>query len=280
MPALCKATENIDAYMSDIEAFKRITVEQENELADRIHNGTEWERTEARNTLICANLKLVVKIAHDFKHCGLPFNDLVSEGNLGLMTAADKFDPAKGAKFSCYAAWWIKQSMRKALSNQSRTVRVPGGSAQKAMRVDKLRQSFLSEIGREPTLDELSAVTGYSLKKLQGLRAADVNVCSLADTVNTDSDTTFGDMLQDKTDEEHVAVADFNDALVEVRNALDDCTDMERWIIENSYGLNGNVLTEDTVCQETGISSDELHSRLRKLFRKLKDRMKKSGIDL
>lgn len=279
MPLLCKATENIDAYMSDIESFKRITTDQENELADRIHNGSDFERAEARDTLICANLKLVVKIAHDFKHCGLPFNDLVSEGNIGLMTAADKFDPSKGAKFSCYAAWWIKQAMRKALTSQSKAIRVPGGSAQRVARINKLKQSFVSEFDREPTMDELVSMTGYSAKRLQSLQAADVNVCSLSDTVKSDSKTTFWDMLQDQTDDEHVSVRDFNDALDEVRASLQSMSDLDRSIIE-SYGLHGISVPEDTICQETGLCSYDLNKRLSKIFLKLRGRLVEAGITM
>ena len=124
-------TENITSYMRDIKQIPLINRDKEAELSAMIHSDDDMQVLAARNELVCSNLRLVVKIAHDFKQYRLPFDDLVAEGNIGLIRAAEKFDPGKGAKFSCYAAWWIKQAMRKAIANQTRTIRVPGQCAQK-----------------------------------------------------------------------------------------------------------------------------------------------------
>ncbi|MFA6292324.1 MAG: sigma-70 family RNA polymerase sigma factor, partial [Victivallales bacterium] len=127
--------DTMKVYMQDIGQISLVTKEEEVELAAKIH-GTDMKlKEEARATLIKANLRLVVKIAHDFKGLGLPLLDLISEGNIGLMRAVEKFDPAKGAKFSSYAAWWIKQSMRRALANQSKTIRIPVQSAGKINKI-------------------------------------------------------------------------------------------------------------------------------------------------
>ena len=131
--------DTMKVYMQDIGQISLVTKEQEVELAAHIHGDDEFAYDEARSTLIQANLRLVVKIAHDFKGLGLPLLDLISEGNIGLMRAVEKFDPAKGAKFSSYAAWWIKQSMRRALANQSRTIRIPVQSAGKINKIKSVR---------------------------------------------------------------------------------------------------------------------------------------------
>lgn len=127
--------DTMKTYMNEIGQISLVTKEQEVFLAAAIHGTDNGAHDEARKTLIKANLRLVVKIAHDFKGLGLPLLDLISEGNIGLMRAVEKFDPAKGAKFSSYAAWWIKQSMRRALANQSRIIRIPVQSAGKINKI-------------------------------------------------------------------------------------------------------------------------------------------------
>ena len=129
-------------YMQSIGQYPLISTEEEAALALKIAEGDQ----EARDTLIRSNLRLVVKIAHDFKGMGLPLQDLISEGNIGLMRAVEKFDPTKGAKLSSYAAWWIKQAMRRALANQARTIRIPVQSASKIGKIqsakNRLSQSW------------------------------------------------------------------------------------------------------------------------------------------
>ena len=123
--------DTLKIYMQNISKYSLVTPAEEGELAIKIAQGD----AEARLKLIRSNLRLVVKIAHDFKGLGLPLLDLISEGNIGLMRAVEKFDPTKGAKLSSYAAWWIKQSMRRALANQARTSRIPVQSASKISKI-------------------------------------------------------------------------------------------------------------------------------------------------
>ncbi|MCM8525369.1 MAG: sigma-70 family RNA polymerase sigma factor [Lentisphaeraceae bacterium] len=140
-------SDAIRNYMYNISDISLVSKEEEVELADQIKRGCE----KAREKLIVSNLRLVVKIAHDFKGLGLPLSDLISEGNIGLMRAVEKFDPAKGAKFSSYAAWWIKQSMRRGLANQSRTIRIPVQSAGKINKIRNARLELKEKLMREPT---------------------------------------------------------------------------------------------------------------------------------
>lgn len=262
-------TDNIDAYMQDIKRYDRITVEEENRLANQMATGTEEERRAARDKLICANLRLVVKIAHDFKHMGLGFSDLIAEGNLGLMHAADKFDPTKGAKFSCYAAWWIKQSMRKAVSWQVKTIRVAGGSAHRMSVISKARTRLAAELGREPTLAELSEATGLSKKRIRGLEAARVETCSMCATVNDDSATTFDQMIAETMEDETDRKENKRKAL---GRAMTSLPDMDRLILSRFYGLDGGApSTLAALAQTCGMPLEDIQRRMDDALRTLRN---------
>jgi len=153
---------SIRLYMQEISRTDLLTPKQEVELADRIERGDE----EAREIMIRANLRLVVKIAQDYSNYGVPLQDLISEGNIGLMKAVERFDPEKGGKLSTYAAWWIKQSIKRALANQSKTIRLPVHMVDKISKVRKVAESVAETLGREPTDSELrcSSIRGRSYR--------------------------------------------------------------------------------------------------------------------
>src|ERR1700751_4704448 len=143
--------ERIKIYLREIRQTPLLTAQQEIELAARIKKGDQ----KARAWMIKANLRLVVKIAHDYSNLGLPLLDLISEGNLGLMKAVERFVPAKGGKLSTYGAWWIKQSIKRALANQSKTIRLPVHLIDKISKMRRTAMRLQEELGREPTDDEL-----------------------------------------------------------------------------------------------------------------------------
>ena len=151
----------------------------------------------ARAKMIKANLRLVVKIAHDYGNLGLPLLDLVSEGNIGLMKAVERFDPAKGGKLSTYAAWWIKQSIKRALANQSKTIRLPVHLVDKIAKMKRLAMAMSEELGREPTDDELAEEVGISAAKLSQLRTVSIRPASLDAPMNDDDGTEFGEIVGD-----------------------------------------------------------------------------------
>ena len=180
---LMAKNDTMKVYMQDIGKISLVSKDEEIDLAAKIHGSNEPDHDRARATLIKANLRLVVKIAHDFKGLGLPLLDLISEGNIGLMRAVEKFDPRKGAKFSSYAAWWIKQSMRRALANQSRTIRIPVQSAGKINKIKSMRLKLAEEYGREPTDAEIADRLDFSERTVAGLRLADLRTFSLHDPI-------------------------------------------------------------------------------------------------
>ena len=189
--------DTMKVYMQDIGKISLVTKQEEIELAADIHGDCDEARERATAILIKANLRLVVKIAHDFKGLGLPLLDLISEGNIGLMRAVEKFDPQKGAKFSSYAAWWIKQSMRRALANQSRTIRIPVQSAGKINKIKSMRLKLTEEFGREPTDAEIAERLEFSKRTVSGLRLADLRTFSLHDPIQQGEDGEFQDIIPD-----------------------------------------------------------------------------------
>src|SRR5207302_1943546 len=151
----------IKIYLREIGQIPLLTPQQEIELAAKIKRGDK----EARALMIRSNLRLVVKIAHDYANLGLPLLDLISEGNIGLMKAVERFDPAKGGKLSTYAAWWIKQSIKRALANQSKTIRLPVHLVDKISKMRRVSLQMSEELGREPTDDELGDEIGIASGK-------------------------------------------------------------------------------------------------------------------
>lgn len=187
----------LKAYMSRIGQISRITPDDETVLARRIRQGNLVDRENAEQTLIQANLRLVVKIAHDFKGRGLPLGDLISEGNIGLMRAARKFDPAKGAKFSSYAAWWIRQSIYRALANQPRIIRIPVQSGMKLRKIRKTRDALCMKLGREPQILEIAEELHYSERTVNLLSQAENSVFSLNDPIQSGENDTFEELIPD-----------------------------------------------------------------------------------
>src|SRR5437899_9538907 len=165
----------IKLYLREIGQVKLLTPQEEIELAARIKKGDK----KAREQMIKANLRLVVKIAHDYEGFGLPLLDLISEGNIGLMKAVERFDPAKGGKLSTYGSWWIKQSIKRALANQSKTIRLPVHLADKLAKMRRVSLQMSDELGREPTDEELGEEIGIDSDKITRLKSVGIRPASL-----------------------------------------------------------------------------------------------------
>ncbi len=190
-----EAPTSLSRYMRDAVQEPLLTAQEEVELAARIKAGDEA----ARDRMIRANLRLVVKIAREYDGIGLPLLDLINEGNIGLMKAVERFDPAKGGKLSTYAAWWIKQSIRRALTNQSKTIRLPVHAMERLWEIRKVSLRFEAELGREPTNAELAAELGTTVKRIAVIREANLRPASLDAPLGTDSDSSrLGEIIEDE----------------------------------------------------------------------------------
>lgn len=263
--------DTMKLYMSEIAQISLVSKQEEADLADVIHHGDNSSHEDARTTLIKANLRLVVKIAHDFKGLGLPLLDLISEGNIGLMRAVEKFDPTKGAKFSSYAAWWIKQSMRRALANQSRTIRIPVQSAGKINKIKSAKMKLTEELGREPSDEEIAEQLAFSARTVAGLRLADLRTFSLHDPIQQGEEGEFQDIIPDRgamTPDQILGDVESVSRLIHLLEKLDD---RERKILEMRFGLHNNrPLTLEEVSQQIGRTRERVRQIQNQALSKLK----------
>ena len=259
-------------YLREIGKTPLLTPQEEIKLAARIKRGDK----EARAHMIKANLRLVVKIAHDYGNLGLPLLDLVSEGNIGLMKAVERFDPAKGGKLSTYAAWWIKQSIKRALANQSKTIRLPVHLVDKIAKVKRLAMAMSEELGREPTDDELAAEIGISAAKLSQLRTVSIRPASLDAPINDDDGTEFGELVGDDSAVDPAENLSDKDLQEEVADLLGVLDARERKIINSRFGLDGGkARTLEEVGQKFGVTRERIRqlqnialAKLRRALRK------------
>ena len=243
--------DTMRVYMHDIGQISLVSKDQEVTLAAQIHGKNHDSHDEARATLIEANLRLVVKIAHDFKGLGLPLLDLISEGNIGLMRAVEKFDPSKGAKFSSYAAWWIKQSMRRALANQSRVIRIPVQSAGKINKIKSVKMKLTEKLGREPTDDEIADHLGFSERTVTGLRLADLRTFSLHDPIQQGEEGEFQDIIPDRGAMTPDRILGDEESVHRLLSLLSELDERERLILQLRFGLDGKrPKTLEEVSQE------------------------------
>ena len=238
------------------------------------NTGTKQETEEERvNALIEQNLRLVQKIANDFLGRGLSWEDLVSEGNRGLITAAHKFDPSRGARFSTYSAWWIKQAIRQAIAEQARTVRVPIGTQINWRRIRKVAKELTEKLGREPTDEEVAAEAKLPVATLQRLRSSNqVEVHSLNEPVSGEESESgeFMEFVYDETepgpDQELINLEDVEQLLA----LLETLPEREKQVLRLRFGLDGEpVRTLDEVGAIIGCTNERVrhiqHQALRKL---------------
>ncbi|OGV19087.1 MAG: hypothetical protein A2X47_11805 [Lentisphaerae bacterium GWF2_38_69] len=263
--------DTMKVYMQDIGKISLVTKDEEVELAADIHGDDPHASERARAILIKANLRLVVKIAHDFKGLGLPLLDLISEGNIGLMRAVEKFDPAKGAKFSSYAAWWIKQSMRRALANQSRTIRIPVQSAGKINKIKSMRLKLTEELGREPTDAEIAERLEFSRRTVSGLRLADLRTFSLHDPIQQGEDGEFQDIIPDSATQTPERILGDMESVDRLKDLIKELDEREKKILRMRFGLDGEKpRTLEEVSQEIGRTRERVRQIQNQALTKLK----------
>ena len=255
-------TENNDtamkAYLREIGRTPLLTPPQEIELARKIKNGDR----QARELMISANLRLVVTIARDYVNYGLPLLDLISEGNIGLMKAVERFDPAKRAKLSTYAVWWIRQSIKRALSNQSKLVRLPVHLGDKMSKMRRVALRMSEELGREPTDDELGLEIGITTEKVSELRGVGIRPASLDAPISDDGLTKFGESVADEEAQTPFELLRDKDLRGKVDGLLKELNDREKKIISQRFGFSGG---ERKTLQQIGKTLGISRERIRQL---------------
>ena len=242
------------------------------------NTGTKQETEEERvNALIEQNLRLVQKIANDFLGRGLSWEDLVSEGNRGLITAAHKFDPSRGARFSTYSAWWIKQALRQAIAEQARTVRVPIGTQINWRRIRKVAKELTEKLGREPTDEEVAAEAKLPVATIQRLRSSNqVEVHSLNAPVSGEESESgeFMEFVYDETapgpDQELINLEDVEQLLA----LLETLTEREKQVLRLRFGLDGEpVRTLEEVGAIIGCTNERVRQIQNQALRKLQQQI-------
>jgi len=250
---------NLQLYLQEIGKTALLTVDEEIALAKRIRRGDKA----ARDHMIQANLRLVVKIAMDYKDFGLPLLDLISEGNIGLIKAVERFDPRKGGKLSTYAAWWIKQSIKRALANQSKTIRLPVHLVDKISKMRRTAMQLTEQLGREPTDEELAAELQIPTSKVAHLKSVSVRPASLDAPIGEEGDSaTFGEIVGDDnavSPYEGLREKNLNTDLSAMVNSLDK---REAEIIKLRFGLEGR---EELTLEEVGKKFHVTRERIRQL---------------
>ena len=245
-------------YMQEIGKTPLLTKDEEFELAERIKKGDR----SARDHMISANLRLVVKIAHDYNNFGLPLLDLISEGNIGLVKAVERFDPSKGGKLSTYAAWWIKQSIKRALANQSKTIRLPVHLVDRIAKMRKITGQLADQLDREPSDEEIAYEMGLPVNKVAHLKSVSVRPSSLDAPIGEDGDTTFGELVGDEN--EATPFETFQDKSMsnDIRDVIAQLEDREAEIIQLRFGLNGD---HPLTLEEVGERFDVTRERVRQI---------------
>jgi RNA polymerase primary sigma factor len=265
----------LNRYLQDIGRISLLTPQDEVELARKIKKGD----AAARERMINANLRLVVTIARDYTNLGLPLLDLISEGNIGLTKAVERFDPTKGAKLSTYAMWWIKQSIKRALANQSKTIRLPVHLVDKVAKVRRVSMQMSDELGREPTDDELGEELGIAGEKVARLRTLGIRPASLDAPIADDDFTEFGQSVGDENAETPFEWLSDKNLRSEVKGLLEVLDKRELKIISQRFGLDGGKpKTLEDVGRDFGITRERIRqlqntalTKLRRALRKRED---------
>lgn len=248
----------IKLYLREIGKVPLLTVQEEIDLAARIKKGDK----KAREHMIKANLRLVVKIARDYEGIGLPLLDLISEGNIGLMKAVERFDPAKGGKLSTYGSWWIKQSIKRALANQSKTIRLPVHLVDKISKMRRVAMRLQEELGREPTDEELGGELGISPSRVAQMRLAAIRPASLDAPIGDDDSNNFSEIVQDENATSPYENLEEKTVTSMLRDMVTTLDPREETILRFRFGLDGG--TEKTL-EEVGHKFGVTRERVRQI---------------
>ncbi len=269
MPYNYQDNRSAKHYLKEIAKVALLTPEEEVTLAGRIAKGDK----EARDHMIRANLRLVVKIAYDYVSFGLPLLDLISEGNIGLIKAVERFDPTKGGKLGTYAAWWIKQAIKRALANQSKTIRLPVHMVDKIAKMRKMTNLLYDEFGRDPTDEEIAVNMGLTVNKVAHLKSVSVRPTSLDAPVGEDN-TEFGDLIGDEKAVTPFENLNAKSQTKDINTIIDRLDEREAQIIRMRFGLDGNA---SKTLEEVGVHFNITRERIRQLqnaaLRKIKKMM-------
>ena len=262
----------IRLYLREIGQVKLLTPQEEIELAARIKKGDK----KAREHMIKANLRLVVKIARDYDGIGLPLLDLISEGNIGLMKAVERVYTAKGGKLSTYGSWWIKQSIKRALANQSKTIRLPVHLVDKISKMRRMAMKLQEAFGREPTDEELAAELGTTASRVSQMRIAAIRPASLDAPIGDDDSNNFSEMVEDERAVNPYEELEDKTVTGMLQDMVKHLDNREATILRYRFGLDGGP---EKTLEEVGVKFGVTRERVRQIqnlaLRKLRKMIEK-----
>ena len=253
--------EPLQQYLNEIGKTPLLTREEEIELS-KIVRKNNHQSQEARNKMMQANLRLVVKIAHEYRNYGIPLLDLISEGNLGLIKAVERFDPEKGGKLSTYGAWWIKQSIKMAIANNSKAIRLPLHLVDKIAQMKRVSSKLNDELGREATNEEIGNVMDIPANKIAHYKTVSIYPASLDAVVGEDGTSTLGDFIGDENTLDPFQNLNAESTSQDIREILDKLDPREAKIIRLRFGLNGNP---PMTLEKLGLEFNITRERIRQL---------------
>jgi len=263
-----KTTLNL--YMRDAVEVPLLTIQEENDLAARIRRGD----MAAREHMIRANLRLVVKIARDYDGFGLPLLDLINEGNIGLMKGVERFDPAKGGKLSTYASWWIKQSIKRALANQSKTIRLPVHLVDKVHRMKRVAHQLQELLGREATDEELAEEMDVTVKKIRFWQRTSQKTTSLDAPLGDDDSSRLADVVPDTESADPYGRLEEKTTHRMVGQFLGILDSRELSILQQRFGLDGQKeKTLDEIGRSFGVTRERIRQLQNIALAKLRERI-------
>ena len=248
----------LSLYMREVGEVPLLTIEQENALAARIKKGDEA----AREHMIRANLRLVVKIAREYEGLGLPLLDMINEGNIGLMKAVERFDPAKGGKLSTYGSWWIKQSIRRAIANQGKTIRLPIHALDKLSQAARLATAMREELGREPSAEELAEGLGVRSARLAEMRTAAMRPASLDAPLGDEESSRLSEIVRDENTQTPYEQLEQKTMLSMLGDLVERLDQRERNILRLRFGLDGGA---EKTLEEIGAQFNLTRERIRQV---------------
>ena len=269
------AIDSLDLYLSQIGRTRLLTKQDEQLLARRIERGDDL----AKRRMVEANLRLVVSIAKRYRGNGVPFQDLIQEGTLGLVRAVEKFDWRRDLKFSTYATWWITQAVQRAVANQGRTIRLPVHLSDRLRKVDRARRQAEARLGREATLAEVAIQAGLEEAEVTEAETYRRHTVSLQKPAGEDADSELGDLIPDEN------AADVDEAVegvlrvAQLREALATLPDRSRRILELRFGLGGGQpMPLDGIAREVGLTRERVRQIEAEALRELARRPELAGV--
>ena len=273
MTEIRKGEEDVRQYLSEIRRYPVLTPEQEQALARRCADGD----AEAIRNMVSSNLRLVVSIAREYAGRGVALLDLIQEGSIGLIKAAEKFDYTLEYRFSTYATKWIRQRIGRCITDHAAMIRIPGHTAEKMRRLTEAQVRFRQEKGREPEVPELAALLGLPEQKVGQLLSLMVDTCSLDLPVGEEGETTMGALLLDSGDsdpQEELIRRELKDLLEGLMTHLND---RQRTILRLHFGLEDGICHSlSEIAEQLGISKE----RVRQIERQAMDKLQKIGADM